>query len=1021
MKRLFFGLLLFVVLVSNGLASYTYFITENLYTPNWSNWSVWSWLYTNPTMTPYWYAPGGYGGIGQNPSTAMTNGTAPTGEVRLTIRATNYVDPDTGNTYGPSGQFYADFGAGTNFSGASCAGLQVLVSINGYSAWIQIYGLSSINYQYSPPYPSYALLAGTTVSVTDGMQVRAVQNGTRTLVYVNNTLVLSYSGSGSAGCGSGMGLEVGNAGTPGTLVQEMDLGPLDTIAPNAIPTSSINQAAYTSHIDLSWPAGTDDPNGTGVYSYSLYRGGQLLASGPSLFSFSDTTVVPNTTYNYTLTLTDYHGNSTSTNFSVTTPHVGTWCSVGPNGQINGPCASATPDGRRTGIVPTGAYWGGGNENIDVLSGNLNFSLPLLKAMGRTSWGVPFNLVYNSQNWRQDSGGAWNYGYDVGYGYGWKLLAGSITPIWNPGGFTANYYLYTDSTGAQYRLDQNNGNIWSSKQSVYVWFDANTNILHFRDGSFWNFACISAGTEPDSGVMYPTLMEDTNGNQILIRYQQAASWANSSARITQIEDVRATGRSATVYATYDFTYNNDSPHHLTSISNSIGTGEAYGFSYSGGQSLYSPMSSQYFGTVAWLSSAVITNLTATHMFSYNSSGELTNVTLPYGGYLAYDYTTTNYSGGPSYREVAHRYLSPDGTTASQLTYPLTHESSPVAPVHTSSVITDPSGNGDKLWTFANSGWTTGLVSSYQGRQYPGAVPLTAVSYGYGQDAVGNTYLYQTETNQNPWSAAMLTSSVQTVDQYGNVTQVLKYDYGSGAIGPLMRTYNYSYLNSSAYTSRYIYNRLTSATVTDASNNTTTLATNYYDSSVVYGCNVSGSLASVSGLREWDTAYSNVFYRGNLACSITPGGLTQVFYDQSGNVVSTNVNGVTTQVSTASSNNFAVPTQLTVGSLTTTLGWSSFLGLTNEAGPNGDGTSTTYDQYARASNTTSPFGATTTMTYSNFTNPPTTGQTVTATTNGRWSRKTLDGLGHTGFWSRLAMRMEPRAGLRVSTLRAPARRC
>jgi hypothetical protein len=34
---------------------------------------------------------------------------------------------------------------------------------------------------------------------------------------------------------------------------------------------------------------------------------------------------------------------------------------------------------------------------------------------------------------------------------------------------------------------------------------------------------------------------------------------------------------------------------------------------------------------------------------------------YGGYLGYDYSTTTYLSGLSYRDVAHRYLSKDGTT------------------------------------------------------------------------------------------------------------------------------------------------------------------------------------------------------------------------------------------------------------------------------------------------------------------------------------------------------------------------
>jgi hypothetical protein len=47
-------------------------------------------------------------------------------------------------------------------------------------------------------------------------------------------------------------------------------------------------------------------------------------------------------------------------------------------------------------------------------------------IGRGGWGVGLNLTYNSQNWRSDPGGIWNLGHDVGYGYGWRLLAGAIT-------------------------------------------------------------------------------------------------------------------------------------------------------------------------------------------------------------------------------------------------------------------------------------------------------------------------------------------------------------------------------------------------------------------------------------------------------------------------------------------------------------------------------------------------------------------------------------------------------------------
>jgi hypothetical protein len=76
---------------------------------------------------------------------------------------------------------------------------------------------------------------------------------------------------------------------------------------------------------------------------------------------------------------------------------------------------------------------------------VNFSTPLIKPVGRGSWSIPFMLSYNSPMWRKDSGGTWLLGADTGYGMGWKLQAGSITPVWtSPTQFS--HYIYTDATG-----------------------------------------------------------------------------------------------------------------------------------------------------------------------------------------------------------------------------------------------------------------------------------------------------------------------------------------------------------------------------------------------------------------------------------------------------------------------------------------------------------------------------------------------------------------------------------------------
>jgi hypothetical protein len=164
---------------------------------------------------------------------------------------------------------------------------------------------------------------------------------------------------------------------------------------------------------------------------------------------------------------------------------------------------------------------------------------LVKAAGRGGWGVTFALNYNSQQWRQDPAGMWKLGGDVGYGFGWRLMAGSITPIWQ-GYWSVGFYLYTDASGAEYRLDVANADgTWSSREGVYVTYDPATNRLHFPDGSYWVMGCEAAGAEADAGTLYPTRMQDTNGNFIAIGYQAGMGWAwlDSSARMAYISDVR----------------------------------------------------------------------------------------------------------------------------------------------------------------------------------------------------------------------------------------------------------------------------------------------------------------------------------------------------------------------------------------------------------------------------------------------------------------------------------------------------
>jgi hypothetical protein len=123
-----------------------------------------------------------------------------------------------------------------------------------------------------------------------------------------------------------------------------------------------------------------------------------------------------------------------------------------------------------------------------------------------------------------------------------------------------FFIYTDSTGAEYRLDQSNANVWTSKEGVYVSYDANSRRLYFNDGTFWYMGSEAAGTEFYAGSLFPTLMQDTNGNQIKITYRCGANApcavpiapGNSSSRIATITDATSPG---TAYS-YTFGYTNE---------------------------------------------------------------------------------------------------------------------------------------------------------------------------------------------------------------------------------------------------------------------------------------------------------------------------------------------------------------------------------------------------------------------------------------------------------------------------------
>jgi hypothetical protein len=235
-----------------------------------------------------------------------------------------------------------------------------------------------------------ALLAQLPYPCHDGMKLRILARGSSITVGIDSGWTMSFSDTSIASGAGGVYLNP----APGTSISSVQIGAIDTVAPNAVIAAGIKSSASPGRVDLQWTAVTDDSAGSGVAGYRVSRDGVSLGSTTTT-SFGDDSVISGSAPTYSIVAFDWHGNSAAAAVIAAT-------------------VPSTPgDPRRVGVRGTGAYWGAAGEQIDVESGNLNFSLPVANLKSRGGWGASFMLSYNSQNWRQDAGTGWNLGKDVG--------------------------------------------------------------------------------------------------------------------------------------------------------------------------------------------------------------------------------------------------------------------------------------------------------------------------------------------------------------------------------------------------------------------------------------------------------------------------------------------------------------------------------------------------------------------------------------------------------------------------------
>jgi len=278
------------------------------------------------------------------------------------------------------------------------------------------------------------------------------------------------------------------------------------------------------------------------------------------------------------------------------------------------------------------------------------------------------------------------------------------------------------------------------------------------------------------------------------------------------------------------------------------------------------------------------------------------------------------------------------------------------------LTDASGVGAKTWNFFTSGpkWQLGLVSEFVQSTAAGGTVLQDDVYTWAPDTIGRPHLSaKTTTTGQGTSNVVSAYSTQAVDDYGNTTQSAIYPYNNTTT-PL-QTWNNTYLTTPGYLANYVFNLLSTTTMTPGGGSPITLVTNTYDHCSTLACYTAPPPGSTP--REYDASSPVPYaYRGLLYAAYRIGKAATSYYypwgtfswgqDTTGAYITASANATT---------NFSAPLTITAQSYSETVAYTPWLGVYSTTGANGEFLAMSYDAYGRPSGGTSAYGATTGYTY------------------------------------------------------------
>jgi RHS repeat-associated protein len=569
----------------------------------------------------------------------------------------------------------------------------------------------------------------------------------------------------------------------------------------------------------------------------------------------------------------------------------------------------------TGFPPFTPVQSGGFDAVNLQSLNVGFVIPVVSHPGR-GLGFNFGLAHNSLVWQPVSG-KWSFGDSwtnegpVGKVSNQKL----VIPIGSCQVTEYVSWIFTDPGGTDhafpvaryfgcgapanvltgYALDASgyfmdiSGSTGGASSGV---------IVRAPDGTKIDFTTTNTVDANGNLITQNPTITDPNGNQITSKSCAPGNGPNPCVAETDWTDTL--GQIA-----LKITYQTDSGGRITETDyNRLAVDGTYRtiamkYQFVTVQSNFGCSGiTEYSGSNVRLVSEIDLPNGQNYAFTYEPTpgvagavtGRIQQVTLPTGGTITYQYAGAN--GGLNCSDGTALQLQrivSNGTTSATWSYSRSPNNKGGATTITAPQLPYDSAANQTVITFdPTSGFETNR-KIYQGSA--SGTPLRTINTAWTNNSSGsnNTPVSQTVILED---GSTQSQGETTFDTNGLLQVEKEHDWGSGAPGTVSRTTNLYYLNSSAYTSLNIINRVVTQTTADSSGAIKSRTDITYDDSGFVN-----SKCVTGAAQHDDTNFGCSYTTRGLPTSVTTytdaatpaGGVTKNFsYDSVGNLVSAQLN-------------------------------------------------------------------------------------------------------------------------------------